>query len=109
MGDEEGTTAHGGNRRMGLADTELGLWAGRRPVGRREGWLVDGWQLEETGGCGQRTLGLMMGGGPADVAGFHHGYVAMGPLWASELICNGPRRIRKRVDRRVCKDIELPP
>ena len=37
MGDGKGITAHGGNRRMGLADTELGLWAGRRPVGRREG------------------------------------------------------------------------
>ena len=31
-----------------------------------------GRQLEATGGCGRRTLGVMMGGGLADVAGFHH-------------------------------------
>ena len=67
MGDEEGTTAHGGNRRVGLADTELGLWAVGRPVGRREGRLVDNRQLEETGGCGRRMLGLLAGGGSADV------------------------------------------
>ena len=78
MGDEEGITAHGGNRRMGLADTELGLWAVGRPVGRREGRLVDGQQLEETGGCGRRTSGVMTGGGPADVAGFHHQSTSIG-------------------------------
>ena len=44
---------------MGLADTELGLWAVGRPVGRREGRLVGGQQLEETGGCGRRMLGLL--------------------------------------------------
>ena len=63
---------------MGLADTELGLWAVGRPVGRREGRLVNGWQLEETGGCGRRTSGVMMGGGPADVAGFHHQSTSIG-------------------------------
>ena len=59
---------------MGLADTELGLWAVGRP---REGRLVDNRQLEETGGCGRRTSGVMMGGGPADVAGFHHQSTAL--------------------------------
>ena len=80
MGDEEGITAHGGNRRMGLADTELGLWADGGPVGKTEGRLVDGRQLEETGGCGRRTLGRMTGGGPADVAGFHHQSIPIGPF-----------------------------
>ena len=71
---------------MGLADTELGLWAVGRPVGRREGRLVDGQQLEETGGCGWRTTGVMMGGGPVDdrgVAGFHHQSTSIGSLWPS--------------------------
>ena len=70
MGDEEGTTAHGGNRGMWPADTELGLWADGGPAD--VAGLVDGRQPEETGGCGRRTLGRMTGGGPADVAGFHH-------------------------------------
>ena len=59
MGDEEGITALGGNRRMGLADTELGLWAVGRPVGRREGRLVDGrggWRKPADVAGGQRAL-----------------------------------------------------
>ena len=55
LGDEEGTTAHRGNRRMWLVDTELGLWADRGPVDAAG--LVNGQQPEETSGCGQQTLG----------------------------------------------------
>ena len=44
----------------------LGLLAGGGPADVA-GW-VDGWQLEETGGCGRRTLGRSMGGRLADVA-----------------------------------------
>ena len=41
--------------------------------------VTDGWsegsygRLEETGRCGRRTLGLLAGGGPADVAGYADG------------------------------------
>ena len=31
-------------------------------------------RLEETGGCGRRRLGLLAGGGPADVAGWVDGW-----------------------------------
>ena len=31
-------------------------------------------RLEETGGCGRRMLGLLAGGGPADVAGWVDGW-----------------------------------
>ena len=31
-------------------------------------------RLEETGGCGRRTLGLLAGGGSADVAGWVNGW-----------------------------------
>ena len=80
MGDEEGTTAHEGNRRMWPADTELGLLADGGPAD--VAGLVDGRQPEETGGCGRRMLGRMTGGGPADVAGFHHHTSSIGSYLA---------------------------
>ena len=75
---------------MWLADTELGLWAdgGLADVAG----LVDGRQPEETGGCGRRTLDVMMGGGPADVAGFHHHTTSLDHLAIDGWMKNGEGR-----------------
>ena len=82
--EEEKEERCGGTRknwRMWPADIELGLLAdgGLADVAG----LVDGRQLEETGGCGRRTLEPMMGGGPAGVAGYHHHTSSLGRTWPS--------------------------
>ena len=62
----------GGGRRAAMMGGSDGPWLER--IDGRGRWTMRraSRHTEETGGCGRRTLGVMMGGGPADVAGFHH-------------------------------------
>ena len=62
----------GGGRQAAMMGGSDGPWLER--IDGRGRWAMRraSRHTEETGGCGRRTLGVMMGGGPADVAGFHH-------------------------------------
>jgi len=68
----------GGGRRAAMMGGSDRPWLER--IDGRGRWAMRraSRHTEETGGCGRRTLGVMMGGGPADVAGFHHQSTSIG-------------------------------